>query len=129
MAKRTDTVAHAAARSAKTTLVTTTRNATRGPQPQSPSRVVEEEEEKEEEASVELPLPLPLHRKLKKLAKAGIQGAAGLNSEGAEDSPLPLELGAWGLELKKFTSRRQQGLSFKSAPTPPSAGFNVTFED
>ena len=38
-------------------------------------------------------------------------------------------LGAWSLELRDFTSRRQQDLSFESAPTPPSAGFNVTFED
>jgi len=31
------------------------------------------------------------------------------------------------LEPRNFTGRRQQDLSFKSAPTP-SAGFNVTFE-
>ena len=37
--------------------------------------------------------------------------------------------GAWSLELRNFTSRRQQDLSFESAPTPPSAGFNVAFED
>ena len=41
----------------------------------------------------------------------------------------PFPPGAWSLELRNFTSRRQQDLSFESAPTPPSAGFNVTFED
>jgi hypothetical protein len=39
---------------------------------------------------------------------------------------------SWSLELgaKKFHEQRTTGpLLFESAPTPPSAGFNVTFED
>ena len=44
-----------------------------------------------------------------------------------------LKQGCWrrggSFELRNFTSRRQQDLSFKSAPTPPFAGFNVSFED
>ena len=39
---------------------------------------------------------------------------------------------AWSLELgaKKFHEQRTTGpLLFESAPAPPSAGFNVTFED
>ena len=40
--------------------------------------------------------------------------------------------GAWSLELgaKKFHEQRTTGpLLFESAPAPPTAGFNVTFED
>ena len=40
--------------------------------------------------------------------------------------------GAWSLELgaKRFHEQRTTGpLLFESAPAPPSAGFNVTFED
>ena len=39
---------------------------------------------------------------------------------------------SWSLELgaKKFHEQRTTGpLLFESAPAPPSAGFNVTFED
>lgn len=42
-----------------------------------------------------------------------------------ESSEVGLELGA-----KKFHEQRTTGpLLFESAPAPPSAGFNVTFED
>ena len=49
--------------------------------------------------------------------------------------PVPAGLSSalsWSLELgaKKFHEQRTAGpLLFESAPTPPSAGFNVTFED
>ena len=45
--------------------------------------------------------------------------------------PLSSEWGLpWSLELRNFTSKGQQDLFiFRADPPPPSAGFNVTFED